>query len=60
MPETYICRHVDSLVDIIETDVFCLKDVSIHCTFALLNEDKWLNAYFLRASRKNMKQISFS
>ncbi|MEZ9701081.1 hypothetical protein AB4455_01755 [Vibrio sp. 10N.261.46.E12] len=60
MTQTHICRHVDSLIDTIETDVFHLEGVSIHCTFALDNEEKWLNTYFLKASQKKMKQISFT
>ncbi|MCY9828816.1 hypothetical protein [Vibrio chagasii] len=60
MTQTHICRHVDSLIDTIETDVFHLEGVSVHCTFALDNEDKWLNTYFVKASSKGMKQISFT
>jgi hypothetical protein len=60
MKNTHICRHVDSLIDIIESDSFCLKGGIIHCTFPLESEDKWLNSYFLKSQSKGMKQISFT
>ncbi|MEZ8122778.1 hypothetical protein ACED30_25235 [Vibrio splendidus] len=60
MQKTHICRHIDSLIDTIESDSFCLKGVSIHCTFPLEREDKWLNSYFLKSQAKGMKQISFT
>ncbi|WP_210447869.1 hypothetical protein [Vibrio crassostreae] len=57
---TYVARSMDSLIDIIETDVFCLDGKVIHCTFPFEENDRWLRGYFDKAWSKGVVKVTFS
>lgn len=57
---THIVRSTDSLVDIIESDAFSLKGISLHCSFKFDARERWLYTFFNKAWIREVEVISFS